>query len=157
MLRRFLSRAPAAVCHIYTLFFTLIGWVLFAFEDLGAGLRYLGAMFGAGAPLFSQAALYQLASFWPLLLLCGVCSTPLGKRLHQRLGTGTAAAGSGLSDGAGSADSRAGSINSGSAPSGMRQRGILCAADALCLLALFGLSLVFLISGSYNPFLYFRF
>ena len=32
-----LKKAPAVVGHIYTMFFVIISWVIFAFEDLGKG------------------------------------------------------------------------------------------------------------------------
>jgi alginate O-acetyltransferase complex protein AlgI len=38
-----------------------------------------------------------------------------------------------------------------------RREGLILTADLLRVLTLFGLSLAFLVSGSYNPFLYFRF
>ena len=46
-LLRWLERLPAILRHGYALFLILIGWVLFAFDDLSAGIAYLGALFGA--------------------------------------------------------------------------------------------------------------
>ena len=127
VLKKWLDRAPAAVGHLYTIFLTLIGWVLFAFDDLSECLRYLGTMFGVNAPFFASHAGYYFLSYLPLLMICCIAATPLGKKLRERL-AGTAKAGS-----------------------------LTAAADAVCLLAVLVLSLIFLISGSYNPFLYFRF
>ena len=36
-----LKKAPAFVGHIYALMCVAVGWVLFAFEDFGAGFAYL--------------------------------------------------------------------------------------------------------------------
>ena len=130
VLKKWLDRAPAAVGHIYTLFLTLIGWVLFAFDDLSEGLRYLGAMFGVNAPFFAKHAGYYFLSWLPLLVICSMAATPLAKKLHAGF-TESSANGS--------------------------RTAVLSCAEGLCLLLLLGLSLVFLISGSYNPFLYFRF
>ena len=44
-----LKKAPAAVGHLYTLLCVAVGWVLFAFEDIGAGLAYVKTMFGGAA------------------------------------------------------------------------------------------------------------
>ena len=146
VLKRVLDRAPAAVCRLYTLFFTLIGWVLFAFDDLSAGLRYLGAMFGVGAPLAAGSASYYLLSNLPLLLVCAAAATPLGKLLHAKLcgltAEPAAAAASPRTDG-----------KTGRAAG----QAVPAVLDAACLLLLLGLSITFLVSGSYNPFLYFRF
>ena len=43
-----LKKAPAVVSHIYTMFFVVIGWLLFVFEDLSTGVVWLGNMFGVG-------------------------------------------------------------------------------------------------------------
>ncbi len=124
-LLRWIKKAPA-IGRVYTLFAVLLGWVLFAFDDLGAGLSFLRVLFGGGVGLVSHAALYQLRSYLVLLVLCAVGSTPLLKRLYERLcATG--------------------------------REGLVLTADALRVVTLFGLSLAWLISGSYNPFLYFRF
>ena len=124
-LLRWIKKAPA-IGRIYTLFAVLLGWVLFAFDDLGAGLSFLRVLFGGGAGFVSQTALYQLRSYAVLLVLCAVGSTPLLKRLYERLrSTG--------------------------------KEGLVLTADAMRVVTLFGLSLAYLISGSYNPFLYFRF
>ena len=125
LLLRWLKKAPV-LGRVYTLLAVLLGWVLFAFDDLSAGWAFLRVLFGGGAGLVTEAALYQLRSYLSLLVLCAVGATPLLKRLYEKL----RAAG---------------------------REGLVLTADALRVAALFGLSLAYLISGSYNPFLYFRF
>ena len=121
-----LEKAPAFVGHVYTLFAVLTSWVLFAFEDLGAGLAYCRVLFGGGAGFSNSAALYQLLSYLPLLAVCAVSAVPLMKTLYGKL------------------TERCG-------------EGLLLTADAVRVLGLALLSMAYLISGSYNPFLYFRF
>ena len=120
-----LKKAPAFVGHIYTLLCVAVGWVLFAFEDFGAGLAYLKTMFG-GAAFCNSASLYQLLSYLPLLILCAVASTSIGTRLYHRLNEKCGA-------------------------------GLTATADVVGIIAVTGLATAYLISGSYNPFLYFRF
>ena len=52
--------------HVYTLFFLLVSWALFAVEDFGQMGVYLAAMFGsAGGGLADSAAGYYLRSYLP--------------------------------------------------------------------------------------------
>lgn len=79
-LQKILDRLPRFVRHIYALVFILLGWVIFAFEDLSAGIAYLGVMFG-GAEFINQKAIFDLLSYLPMLVILCVASTPLAKRL----------------------------------------------------------------------------
>ena len=120
-----LRKAPAFIGHLYTLLCVALGWVLFAFEDIGTGWAFFKTLFG-GAAFCDSNAIYQLLSYLPLLLVCALASTPIGSRLYHKL------------------DAKC-------AP------GVMTAADVAGLLAVAALSVAYLISGSYNPFLYFRF
>ena len=63
-----LSRAPAAVGHVYTMFFVLVSWAIFAIEDAGHLAGYLRVMFGlGGVPLADPAFGYYLTSYLPIL------------------------------------------------------------------------------------------
>ena len=53
-LGKWLEKLPRALQHVYALFVVLIGWALFAVEDMGRLGAYLSACFG-GAPLASAA------------------------------------------------------------------------------------------------------
>ena len=125
-LGKWLKKAPAFVGHLYLLFVVGLSWTLFAFEDLGAGLAYCGALFGGGVGFVNDRTLYQLLSCLPLLLVCIVAATPLMKRLWTWM------------------QAKCG-------------EDLLLTADAVRVLGLSALSMAYLISGSYNPFLYFRF
>ena len=78
-----LKRMPAFVRHLYTLLCVAVGWVLFAFEDIGKGWAFFRTMFG-GAAFCDTAALYRLVSYLPLLLLCALAATPLGAKLYRK-------------------------------------------------------------------------
>ena len=104
----------------------LLGWVLFAFEDMGKGWEFLKVMFGGGAGIVNNGAMYQLLSYLPLILVCVIASTPLVKRISRKTSTKAKSA-------------------------------LLLTADVVQILGVSALSVAFLISGSYNPFLYFRF
>ena len=67
------------------MFFVVIGWLLFVFEELPAGLSWLSNMFGVGVFSFvSGADLWQLVRNLPFLIILGVASTPLPKKLYKK-------------------------------------------------------------------------
>ncbi len=84
-LGKYLDKLPVLLRHVYAMLVVLVGWALFAIEDMGQLGRYLSSCFG-GAPLFSAADGYQLRSYGPLLVLLTLAATPLGKKLWGRLG-----------------------------------------------------------------------
>jgi len=88
LLGKWLQKLPTAVQHIYAMFVVLIGWALFAIEDMGRLGVYLKACFG-GAPLISAADVYHVRSYFLMLVILAVAATPLGKRLWNRLGERT--------------------------------------------------------------------
>jgi len=81
-----LKKAPAIVAHIYTLFFVLVSWAIFAIEDFSHLTAYLRVMFGlGGVPLTNGAFGYYLTAYLPILLVAGVASTPLGVMVYRKL------------------------------------------------------------------------
>lgn len=121
VLRHALSRAPAWVGHLYTLFFAAVGWGIFAIDDLSRCGAYLRICFGGGTG-WSAVNGYDLRSYALTLAVLAVASTPLGARVWERL------------------PARA-----------QRLTGPALAALSLVVCT------AYLVSGSYNPFLYFRF
>jgi len=85
-LLKWLKKAPAVVSHIYTMFLVIIGWTLFAIDDVSMLGRYIGVMFGAGGAGFMSAqVLYYLRSYGPMLVILVIASIPLGKKLFNKL------------------------------------------------------------------------
>lgn len=129
VLSRWLKRLPPACGHLYCLFFVLIGWVLFAFEDFSQGLGFLKALFGAaGQSAANGETLYLLYNHAVLLALCAVGST----RLPQRAGRWLCRR-----------------LQNRALPLSLLQNAFYA--------AVFLLSVAWLVDASYNPFLYFRF
>lgn len=123
VLLRWLKRAPGAVGHLYTLFFVLVSWTIFAIEDFGQLGEYLKVMFGlGGVPLIDGAFKYYAANYLPVLCISALAATPLGAAVYRRLNVRTA--------------------------------HIL---GAVLILAGLLLCTAYLVDGTYNPFLYFRF
>ncbi len=113
--------------HIYVLLFVLFGFVLFDASSVTEALKTLKALFGAGLPPVSQEALYLLRSNAVLLILAAVGATPLPKKLAEAAGRSKTGA------------------------------GLLGVLEPLALAALLAVCTAFLVDGSFNPFLYFRF
>ena len=87
-LGKVLEKLPSALTHVYTMAVVLTGWALFAVEDMGQLGGYFRALFG-GAPAVNAGDLYQLRSYLPMLVILTIGSTPLMKRLWERLGERT--------------------------------------------------------------------
>ena len=80
-----LERLPAAAGRVYAMAVVLLGWALFAVEDMGRLGTYLRALFGGGG-WFSALDGYHLRSYLPLLVILAAGSTPLAQRLWGRMG-----------------------------------------------------------------------
>ncbi|MBU5675208.1 MBOAT family protein [Alkaliphilus sp. MSJ-5] len=81
-----LSKVHPIIRHIYALFFILIGWVLFSFENIFRGLEYLKIMLGfERLPLYDQRFLYYFTSYGIVLILLILCSTPILKMVLDLL------------------------------------------------------------------------
>ncbi|MBQ7920218.1 MAG: MBOAT family protein [Lachnospiraceae bacterium] len=116
--------------HIYVMLIVILGFVLFNATDLAEALHYIGAMFGLGnIPLRSWEFLYYIKSYGFILLLAVIGCTPLPKLTVEKL--------------TGVAFKKAAKIID-----------ILEIAFMVCLLLLVT---AYLVDGSFNPFLYFRF
>ncbi len=123
-----LEHAPAFLRHIYVLFFTVIGFVVFNAESISAAFADLGGLFGAGGTALSSAeAVYCLRSYAPVLIFGAAAATPLFSVLKEK------AAGKKWLCNAGRAALPA----------------VLIAGLLLCT--------AYLVDGSFSPFLYFRF
>ena len=124
-LLKVLKKAPKILAHFYTLSCILIGWVLFSFEDLSSGLTYLKIMFCSNK-IIDNVALYNLASYLPLLIICAIFSTDIINKLYQRIEKKC-------------------------------NEKAMTFIDIFVMVIILVLSIAYIISGSYNPFLYFRF
>lgn len=77
---RVLKKLPKFFGHVYALLLIVIGWVIFASDDVSILLPYLGSMFGANGALGGMD-IYTLGSRAVLMLICCIASTRLPKRL----------------------------------------------------------------------------
>ncbi len=114
--------------HIYVLLFVTISFVLFDSPSVKDAIVSVGAMFGAGDyPIISAETIYYLKSIAVLLIVSVVGATPLPAKIFNKI-------------------------------SGNRiGEKALVVIEPAVLVALLAVCTAFLIDGSFNPFLYFRF
>ena len=114
--------------HAYVLLTVTLGFVLFDASSMRDAVYQLGALFGVGAaPGLGTEALYMLRSYGVVLALAALGATPLPARLLKK------------------------------AQAAKPLTPVFAVAAPLGTLALLALCTAFLVDGSFNPFLYFRF
>ena len=114
--------------HIYVLLLVIVSFVLFDAGSVREAVSTVGALFGAaGVSAVNTVSLYYLRSFAAVFLIGIVGATPLPKRAVERL-----------------AATRTGAA-------------VVDVLEPLALAAILAVSTAYLVDGSFNPFLYFRF
>ncbi len=114
--------------RIYLLFLIIISFVIFNAASMGEALQYIGGMFGIGAVGFAGAQwLYYLTSYAFILIIAAVGATPIPKKAVEHL-----------------RKSKYGNI-------------IVSVLSPLFAVFVILLCTAYLVDGSFNPFLYFRF
>ena len=127
-LKKYLDKAPAVLSHIYVLFFTAIGFVIFNSVSMGGAVEDLKGMFGlAKIPFAGTETLYYLRSYALMFIAGSLLATPVIKNLLKKLDS-TEIGGK-----------------------------IIAIAKPLGFAAVLILVTGYLVDGSFNPFLYFRF
>lgn len=75
-----LEKLPKFFRHVYALLLIIIGWVIFASDDVSVLLPFLGSMFGANGAIGGMDV-YTLLTKAVLLIICCIASTELPKKL----------------------------------------------------------------------------
>ena len=122
------SGAEKAATKLYTLFVVNLGWVLFRAPDLKQALQFVSCMFGGGSPALSGYAAGFFLDGWNCVVLA--VSLLAASSLPLRFGTFL--------------------------KQRLPEKGRRIAKYAV-LLVLFYFAIMQVVSGSYNPFIYFRF
>lgn len=114
--------------HIYTLFFVVISFVIFNGESLGQAFSDLAGLAGGGGiSLISAEGVYALQSFGVILLAGSFGATPLASSFVKKISEH---------------------------PTGAKALNL---AEPFLLAGLVLVMTAYLVDGSFNPFLYFRF
>ncbi|MHB8963638.1 MAG: MBOAT family O-acyltransferase [Saccharofermentanales bacterium] len=126
LLKGFLQKGKV-LPHLYLIFITIIGFILFDASSVKDAIQTCGRLFGIGADFTNITSTYYAKSYSLIIIIAAVLSTPLLRNAftvasrHNR---------------------------------GEMAQNIL--KPVVCMLIL-AISTAYLIDGSYNPFMYFRF
>lgn len=71
--------------HIYTLFFVVLGWVLFRADNLDQAWSYFGSLFGTTGVLVDDSALFMLKENLIYFIAAILISTPVCKMLYNKI------------------------------------------------------------------------
>ena len=127
VLKKPLERTPAAIRWLLTWLLVLISWDIFYYTDTAAMGESLQALFGRGVPFTDETTITVIKQYTLFPLLAFVLALPVVPTMEKRLRSRERGA-------------RAADVLGGALP-----------------VALFALSVAFLVGQSYNPFIYFRF
>lgn len=126
-LMKYLKKSKV-IKHVYVLFFVIISFVIFNATNMSEAFSYIGSMFGfGGVPFASAEFFYYLRSYGIILILGIVGATPLPSKAFAKIKEYKAGA------------------------------KILNIFEPVGLVLLLVCITAFLVDGSFNPFLYFRF
>jgi len=129
VLRNILPKIPKWIRHVLTLFIVIIGWVFFRATTLGTGVEYIGVMFGKGS-LDVSSTVYYLLQFAPEFILALIGIFPLKNVLSNLLEKHSEKNGVAI---------------------------LQAVLPKVFAIVVFVLSYTALVSGSFNPFIYFQF
>jgi len=126
-LSKYLEKAKG-LRHVYVMLLIVISFVIFNASNTTEAFVYVGRLFGAGGiPFVSDEFFYYLRSFGPTLLVAAIGATPIVKKAFIKLSENGKA------------------------------RRILNILEIPAMVLLLVVITAFLVDGSFNPFLYFRF
>ncbi len=128
-LLKMLDKCHGVIRHLYTMLAVLVGWVFFEFESLNDIGRFLSYMFGAGShDIYNEYSLYLLANNAIFIIVAIIGATSLPKNVSNYI------------------------LNK------MKTiKALPYIAENIVYILLFVVCISYLVAGSYNPFLYFRF
>jgi alginate O-acetyltransferase complex protein AlgI len=123
-----IKKLPNILKHTYTLLIVMLGFVLFNAVNMTQALGDIGGMFGfARVPFCNRETIYYLSSYGVLLVLGIIGATPLIKTTVVKL------------------------------TENRHTEKIMQVVEPIVLLVLIVICSAYLVDGSFNPFLYFRF
>ena len=132
-LLKFEKKIPKVILHLYSVFAIVFGWVIFYFEDFGRLGSFIKVMFGAaGNAAWDIVTQSAFTGNLYLIITALICSLPFGQLIRKEYCRSLERKGGG-------------------------EAAAFAAGKLLVSVFIIGVSTLLLISGTNNPFLYFRF
>ncbi len=72
-----LQKLPVPLCHIYTMFFVIMGWALFYFTNLNDLAVFMQSAFGQNTPIYDLTAVSTFCTNLYLIIICIIACTPV--------------------------------------------------------------------------------
>ena len=114
--------------HVYILFLGIISFVIFDSVNLAGAAAHIGAMFGSGnLPVMTEITTYYLSSYGIIFLIAVIGATPIPKYVVEKI------------------------------KENRTMDTVLNVLEPLVMIILLIVATGYLVDGSFNPFLYFRF
>jgi len=127
-LKNILEKLPKIFSHVYVIFLLLLSWILFDAETISIAFFRYKDMFGiSGLELINSETIYYLSSYLGVFIIAVIGSMPICKNIVIKI--------------------KENSIG----------RGIINVLEPVVQVSLLLIITGYLIDGSFNPFLYFRF
>ena len=126
ILKKYIEKLPNFLKHLYTIILVIIGWLIFAFEDMNMLVGYAKTMFGLNGEFINSTFIYYFTNYFVILVIAIIFSMPAYEKLENLL-------------------------------KGNKHQWIKFTIVLLIYIILLIITTAYLVSDTYNPFLYFRF
>lgn len=123
LFKKQLEKLPILFKHLYSILLIIIGWLIFAFEDMSLFSNYFKSLIGINNNIIDNNFMFYLTNYGFIIIIGIIFSTPIFKKIKNI----------------------------------MNKNNILKIIMYLIYLLLFIITISFIVSDTYNPFLYFRF
>ncbi|MBM7661700.1 alginate O-acetyltransferase complex protein AlgI [Bacillus mesophilus] len=115
--------------HVYAMFFIVLGWVIFRAANLPEAGQYISSMFGASGHFWSDIAVMFIREYWIFFSFAIILSQPISRRVNRIV-----------------VDHQFPLVTK-----------VVTYSYPLVITCLFLICVMYLVKGSYNPFIYFNF
>ena len=123
-LEKYINKLPKALSRVYVLIIVMISFIIFSGENINIIVENITGLIGInGVPLITQESLYYFKSYFIIIIIGIIGSTPIIKKITETKNI----------------------------------RKLINIIEPIFLLILFLVSTSYIVDGSFNPFLYFRF
>lgn len=135
--------------HVYAMLVVMLGWVIFRSDSLTAAGNYIGTLFNPFAGNLGDATIWLIIKEYGVYFLLGlIFSMPVAPKVTRWLSEGITVR---------QRFSRKGAVTDHRIAESVSFHQVFDILYPVILLALFGLSVIYILKGTYTSFLYFQF